>query len=623
VRYAEIAVNVPLRPSKSDDRASYPLSLTFHYSIPEGMAVQVGQLVWVPFGARFCQGIVVALSDRSPVQETKDIISTIDPQPVLTGYQVELARWISHYYLCPLLEALRAMLPSGIERRVTTTIVPVAAGDEAKEIGLTPGQKSVLDLVRSRNGLELEEIRRGLRTKNVGAIVSQLMRRGLVIKLLEMERPRVRPKFAPTAWLAVEVEEAQKEVARLTEPARRRARVLQALLEAGGTLGLTDLCARVSCKRETVALLVKKGVLKKDAAGQSVSLALGREQAEQLIRDAARGPKGGQAGALAALIAQAGPLELVELYKIAGISRAGLQALARKGLVSLGEREVWRTPRARLPLLKKAPIFTPRQEQAWQEIQKDLAAGPRAILLHGVTGSGKTEIYIRALGEVVRQGKQGIVMVPEIALTPQTIQSFVSRFPGRVAVLHSRLSLGEQFDEWRRARDGLVDVVIGPRSAIFAPLPRPGLLVIDEEHEWTYKQQEHSPRYHTRDVALKLSELTGALVILGSATPDIATYQRAKEGEFVLLELPERIKVAGREAGERLPTTAPEVTSLLPPVEIVDLREELRAGNRSIFSRSLRRALEVALAAGQQRSEERRVGKECRRLCRSRWSPYH
>ncbi|MBI4757522.1 MAG: hypothetical protein HY783_00705, partial [Chloroflexi bacterium] len=299
MRYAEIAVNVPLRPSKSDDRTSYPLSLTFHYSIPEGMEVQVGQLVWVPFGARFCQGIVVALSDRSPVQETRDIISTIDPQPVLTGYQVELARWISQYYLCPLLEALRAMLPSGIERRVTTTIVPVAAGDEAKEIGLTPGQKSVLDLVRSRNGLELEEIKRGLRTKNVGAIVSQLMRRGLVIKLLEMERPRVRPKFAPTAWLAVGVEEAQKEVARLTEPARRRAGVLQALLEAGGTLGMADLCAGASCSQETVSLLVKKGVLKKDAAGQPVSLALGREQVEQLIRDAARGPKGGQAGALA------------------------------------------------------------------------------------------------------------------------------------------------------------------------------------------------------------------------------------------------------------------------------------------------------------------------------------
>ena len=157
--------------------------------------------------------------------------------------------------------------------------------------------------------------------------------------------------------------------------------------------------------------------------------------------------------------------------------------------------------------------------------------------MRGVTGSGKTEVYIQALEEAVKRGKRGIVLVPEIAMTPQIIERFVSRFPGRVAILHSELSLGEQFDEWWRIKNGEFDVVIGPRSAIFAPQPDLGLIIIDEEHEWTYKQQDNSPRYHTREVALKLAELTGATVVLGSATPDVESYFRALNGEYHLLEL--------------------------------------------------------------------------------------
>ena len=183
-------------------------------------------------------------------------------------------------------------------------------------------------------------------------------------------------------------------------------------------------------------------------------------------------------------------------------------------------------------------------------------------------------------------GKRAIVLVPEIALTPQTIRRFASRFPDRVAVLHSRLSLGERFDVWQRIREGEFDVVIGSRGAIFAPQPDLGLIVIDEEHEWTYKQQEHPPRYHTRDVAVWLASLTGSVVILGSATPDVASYHRARLGEFRLLQLRERIS-----AGAASP---------MPEVEVVDLRRELREGNRSIFSRSLAQALGEALTAGEQ-----------------------
>jgi primosomal protein N' (replication factor Y) len=173
--------------------------------------------------------------------------------------------------------------------------------------------------------------------------------------------------------------------------------------------------------------------------------------------------------------------------------------------------------------------LTPQQEAALKEIKESLTGGKNdTFLLHGVTGSGKTEIYLQALAETVKLGKRGIVLVPEIALTPQILERFASRFPGRVAVMHSKLSLGEQFDQWHQIKNGEYDVVIGARSAIFAPQPQLGLIIIDEEHEWTYKQ-DNSPRYHTRDVALKMAELNKAALILGSATPDVSTYYRAQK----------------------------------------------------------------------------------------------
>ena len=212
--------------------------------------------------------------------------------------------------------------------------------------------------------------------------------------------------------------------------------------------------------------------------------------------------------------------------------------------------------------------------------------GSPVFLLFGVTGSGKTEIYLRALAEVVAAGKRGICLIPEIALTQQTVERFASRFPGRVAVLHSGLSLGEHFDEWQWIQEGHCDVIIGPRSALFAPLPDPGLIIIDEEHEWTYKQEDKSPRYHARDAAIKLAQFSGAAVTLGSATPDVASFYRARQGEYQLVELKQRI--------------TPRGYSPLPEVTVVDLREELKAGNTSLLSRRLVAAMTDALGQGEQ-----------------------
>ena len=203
------------------------------------------------------------------------------------------------------------------------------------------------------------------------------------------------------------------------------------------------------------------------------------------------------------------------------------------------------------------------------------------FLLHGVTGSGKTEIYLHALAETVKRGRKGICLVPEISLTPQVIDRFFARFPGRVAVLHSGLSAGELHDEWQRIARGDFDIVIGPRSAVFAPQPDLGLIIVDEEHEWAYKQSEKSPRYHAREVAIKLARLTNSVLIMGSATPDVETYYRASTSEFQLVELFERVTPLGR--------------SPLPEVDVVDMRQELKSGNRGIFSRLLRSSMAESL----------------------------
>ncbi len=242
---------------------------------------------------------------------------------------------------------------------------------------------------------------------------------------------------------------------------------------------------------------------------------------------------------------------------------------------------------------RAAPVLTSAQTQASRIIAEALQGGgsDRTFLLHGVTGSGKTEVYLEALDRVVALGKKAIVLVPEISLTPQTVRRFGERFPGKVAVMHSGLSLGQHFDMWHEVRAGRYAVVVGPRGALFAPQPDLALVVMDEEHEWTYKQQEGSPRYHARLAAQELCRLTGATLVLGSATPDVESYYRAREGSHRLLELPERVH--STESGGATP--AP-----LPKVEVVDLREELKAGNRSIFSRSLADAIRGALSAREQ-----------------------
>ena len=272
-----------------------------------------------------------------------------------------------------------------------------------------------------------------------------------------------------------------------------------------------------------------------------------------------------------------------DLSEAGGASLAA-RALARRGLATEGKRAVRRVPTefalSEDDTVRDAPATT-AQASAIASIIGAIGRGETS-LLHGVTASGKTEVYLRVAADAVARGYGVIVLVPEIALTAQVVARFVARFGERVALLHSALSAGERYDEWRRVLDGVADVVVGSRSALFAPLERPGLIVVDEEQEPSYKQ-ESSPRYHAVDAAIALARISGAAAVLGSATPRVITYHAAKAGTLRLLSLPERVS--------DLP---------LPPTTIIDLRLELRAGNRGTLSRALRTSLEKTVAKGDQ-----------------------
>ena len=261
------------------------------------------------------------------------------------------------------------------------------------------------------------------------------------------------------------------------------------------------------------------------------------------------------------------------------------------GVVRMGLASLRAAPPVADVAAPHAPLLPTADQQralaALTHAIDDPSTTPRAWLLHGATGSGKTEVYLQAIAHCLAKGQRAIALVPEVALTPQMTQRFEERFPGRVGLLHSRLTPARQRDEWWRIFRGDRSVVIGPRSALFAPVENLGLIVLDEEHEWTYKQSDSQPHYHARDVAEQLAAHTGAVVVLGSATPDMVTAWRAGQGAIGKLSMPARIERSGA------PTALAEV-------EVVDMRTELREGNRSIFSRLLRGRLQDTLAAGRQ-----------------------
>lgn len=282
-----------------------------------------------------------------------------------------------------------------------------------------------------------------------------------------------------------------------------------------------------------------------------------------------------------------------DLLKAASAATSSLNRLVEQGMVEILEKEVIRTPFGMASAPTKPPRrhdLHPAQKEALRAIKEATSVGRFAtFLLHGITGSGKTEVYIEALKPVLARGQTGIVLVPEISLTPQTVRRFRSHLGDRVAVLHSKMSLGERYDTWRKLRDGAYSVAIGPRSAVLAPLENLGLIVVDEEHEPSYKQFDPAPRYHARDVAVVRARNNDAVCVLGSATPSLESYQNALRGKYTLLRMPERVPLAGGRQAQ------------LPRVKRVDLAKERGKGTLvGTFSRMLREGISDRLERGEQ-----------------------
>lgn len=315
---------------------------------------------------------------------------------------------------------------------------------------------------------------------------------------------------------------------------------------------------------------------------RTVCLEAGRQEAAEKLKFFRKKHQTARARLLEALLDEPQlPMPLVT--EKLNISSSVIKALEEQGIVSIKSEKIYRNP-VSVREREECPVtLNSGQQQIVDAIVGEWDEKPDGrYLIHGITGSGKTEVYMELIAYAVSRGQQAIVLIPEIALTYQTVLRFYRRFGDRVSVINSRLSAGERYDQYERARRGDLDVMIGPRSALFTPFARLGIIVIDEEHEPAY-QSETMPRYHAREVALQRGKMEGARVVLGSATPSLEAYYGAKTGKYRLFSLKERAKEA-----------------VLPRVQIVDLRKELRAGNRSILSISLQEQMQERLKAGQQ-----------------------
>ena len=508
MHFAEVAVDAPAGHSR-----------TFSYSVPEDLHLTSGQSVTVPFGARTLQGIVFDIVPTPQVDQTRHVLEATSTGALLDRHHLELARWISSYYICSLFEAAAPMLPPGGRFRARTLLSIGPGVEDLAAVANGPLQLRVLEYVHRRGTVALNRLGRAL-GENARSAATRLVARGV----LDSRVQRVDGGLAPRAidHLALvpqALEEVRAWMPSATRRAPRQAALVEALLEADAPVPAAR--ARKEFGPSPVARLLERRWL-------------------HVVR----------------LTADRDPLE---------------------------GRHFGPSPHI---------VLTPPQQAAADAIDAAIGTPEAAtFLVQGVTGSGKTEIYVAAVARCLELGRRAIVMVPEIGLTPQTIERFASRFPGQIAVLHSGLSAGERSDQWWKTRQGRYSVVVGSRGAVFAPVDDLGLIVIDEEHEWTYKQHDAHPRYHAREVAIRLAELTKATVVLGSASPDVGSYYRGLKKEFVLFTLPYRVRVAGN----KQPAPAP-----LADVEIVDMRLELKAGNRHIFSRKLDAEMESCLESGNQ-----------------------
>ena len=515
----------------------------FDYAVPADLQQSVarGARVLVPFGNRVLTGVVVGFEEsgsQHPSDGLKEVRDVLDDVPAVPPELLELCEWIAGYYHCGPGESLRAALPAGIEVESVRRVEPVALPPSERTAGLV-GLGAVGALI-----LDAVEANDGISVESLrrdvagfsSSTLGTLERRGLVTIQTALRKPRVRVKVARAVSFA--------------DP---------------------------------------------DTAVDDLIAGLRGEKQKQLVRVLAGLREDGDYPALR-----------TRVLELADASSASLKGLVEKGVLLEEEQEVSRhtnpsaaggtSGRVRMGVTLHA-----EQQQALDAIEGAISGEQYCTyLLHGITGSGKTEVYIRALKAALDLGRTGIILVPEIALTPQTVARFTAHFGDDIAVLHSRMAPGERYDSWRHIREGRHRIVIGPRSAILAPLENVGLIVVDEEHEQSYKQFDPAPRYHARDVAVVRARLNNAVCVLGSATPSLESYANARADKYGYLEMRRRAPAAdGVEAN-------------LPTVHVVDLTKEKKRGRlEGILSGSLRSAIASRLA--QRRTDH--TAAESERLC--------
>jgi primosomal protein N' (replication factor Y) len=501
----------------------------FDYSVPESLfgQVGVGHLVIAPFGKQTVQGVVFRFIDQPSVPEVKEILEVVDAVPVMTQAQITLAGALAESTFSSLASIVSLFLPVGLSQEADTLYDIRESNLEQQKANIESSNiaSRIVRLIQERGPLRGRQLDSHFSKVDWRKVATTLVKKGVLESKSVLPPARVRTKYIKTAQLAVPPEILETQIDHLgkTESTQtRRKKALEFLLQV------------------------------KDAVNVSW------------------------------------------VYAESGSNLPDLQELEERGLIRLFETEIFRDPLEKTGILgdkftsKEEIELTTEQSAALQEINRAISSmeTQQPFLLHGVTGSGKTEIYLRATEEVIRRGRQAIILVPEIALTPQTVHRFLSRFPGQVGLVHSKLSEGERYDTWRRARSGLLKVIIGARSALFSPLPNIGLIVIDECHDASYYQSD-PPFYHAVTAAQMYARLAGTVCVLGSATPTVVQRYQAEQGAGEVgvrrLELPHRIFEAG-----------------LPPVQVVDMRDELKAGQRGIFSRFLLKELEATLERGEQ-----------------------
>jgi primosomal protein N' (replication factor Y) len=489
-----------------------PARQPFTYAVPPELdRVAAGQAVFVPYGPRVLQGVVLERTAASDFDDLKPIASIADEAPVLDAAHIALARWMSETYLAPLWECVAVCLPAGYGQKSVTMISPV---DVPPLLPIYPQDQQILQHIAAHGRVTWEALRKAVPAASLQRL-QRLQRDGHLTVVQGLARPAGRHR---------------------TE---RRLR-LAATREAA--LGRADALAAVR--------------------PNSVAARLLRLVAEQ-----------GDAAYAAARETGAGPAHVRALEEEGMLE--SYERVVERGAVD-GERFQRRPP----------PLLTESQRQA-----ADRIAEGGSFLLHGVTGSGKTEVYLDVVRRVLDAGRGAILLVPEIALTPQAVRRYGERFGDDLAVFHSARGGGELFDQWWRVKEGRARVVIGSRSALFAPVQDLGIVILDEEHEPSYKQSDPQPRYHARDAAVELCRLSGATLVLGSATPDITTYHASETGGLTRIRLDERVQPSG----DALPGAG-----RMPTVTVVDMRDELKTGNRSMFSRPLARAVRIALERREQ-----------------------